>query len=1026
MTDRRKHRRSILLLVCLTFFQPAQSQRRQGDTLLKKIDYEVIRGMEAGKIPGLSLVIIDSGREIVKSYGYADTRSKKPVTAQTLFQLGSCSKAFTALAIQELADAGTIDLDTAVSSYIPWFHPVYKGAPVTITLLQLLHHTSGISWQTIGAIPRTDATDALEQTVRMVADVQLKHKPGKVYEYATLNYDILALVIQRMTYQPFEAYLQEHVFRRLMLSHTTIGYPRDSSLIATGYKIGFFEPRKYAGPVFRGNNAAGYVISDATDMSRWLKLQMGLVDSDVKRFIDATHQRDETVALHDMDSYAQGWEVSLDGSGEISHFGLNPNFTAYIAFRNSRRTGVVLLANCNSRFTADLGNRLMKILAGEKPGKEYDTGNGDDRAYSTGSGILALYILGILFLLFLMLSDILNRRRIFSGISLTFLRRIGLTLITVSPFLYGLYLLPAAMAGFSWASILVWSPVSFEVLVILIVAAVGISCLIYFLSLLFPSERAAVDGIPRILLLSVLSGLANMIIIVLVTSALDSSIRVRYLAFYFCLALALYLLGRRFVQINLIKLSRGAIYQLRIKLIDKILAGSYQHFEKIDRGRIFTSLNDDVETLGSSADQLIMLITNVFTVLGAFLYLISLAFWTALLTILMILAIATIYFLVSKSTRIYFEEARNTQNTFIRLVNGMIDGFKEISLQWKKKAEYRSDIENTAGEYRIKISKAGIRFVNAFLVGESLLVFLLGVIVFGIPRAFPGIQTTTLLSFVIVLLYLIGPINGILGAVPSIMQIRVAWDRIQNFIKDIPAAADTKANAIQTVKKVNHIRLENIRFQYRADNEQENFVVGPINMELKSGEALFIIGGNGSGKTTLAKLLTGLYKPDSGQILINNEVMTGPQLSEHFSTVFNPPYLFDRLYNIDVKAKIDELQKYLQILDLDEKVSVIGDRYTTINLSSGQRKRLALLQCYLEDSPIYLFDEWAADQDPSYRNFFYRELLPEMKRKGKIVIAITHDDHYFGLADKVLTLKYGLVESYVHTGSFLASSKLHL
>jgi ABC-type siderophore export system fused ATPase/permease subunit len=190
------------------------------------------------------------------------------------------------------------------------------------------------------------------------------------------------------------------------------------------------------------------------------------------------------------------------------------------------------------------------------------------------------------------------------------------------------------------------------------------------------------------------------------------------------------------------------------------------------------------------------------------------------------------------------------------------------------------------------------------------------------------------------------------------------------------------------------------------------FGIGPIDLEVKSGEILFIIGGNGSGKTTLAKLLTGLYEPDEGKVLINNKVVESGYLSEYFSTVFNPSFLFEKLYNINVKNKQSEIKKYLKVLNLEEKVVIEENKYNTIDLSGGQRKRLALLQCYLEDSPIYLFDEWAADQDPGYRNFFYRTLLPEMRKAGKIVIAITHDDHYFDVADKILKMKDGRLEQY--------------
>ncbi|MEM9920681.1 MAG: ATP-binding cassette domain-containing protein, partial [Bacteroidota bacterium] len=211
---------------------------------------------------------------------------------------------------------------------------------------------------------------------------------------------------------------------------------------------------------------------------------------------------------------------------------------------------------------------------------------------------------------------------------------------------------------------------------------------------------------------------------------------------------------------------------------------------------------------------------------------------------------------------------------------------------------------------------------------------------------------------------------------------------------------------------IQSLQAEGICFQYDKKEDEAAFGIGPIDLEVKQGEILFIIGGNGSGKTTLAKMLTGLYQPDKGALKINGETVSNHELSEYFSTVFSPAHLFEKLYDIDYEAKKEAADEYLKKLQLDNKVTIKENKYNTIDLSGGQRKRLALLQCYMEDSPIYLFDEWAADQDPSYRNFFYRKLLPEMKAQGKIVIAITHDDHYFDVADKVMEMKYGHLSLY--------------
>ena len=891
------------------------SQNNINEEYLRKVDKEVEKWMDEGKIPGLSLVLIDSSRQIIRTYGYSDISARKPVTGQTLFQLGSCSKAFTALAVQKLANEGLIHLDAYVSDYIPWLRPKYKDSLVRITILQLLHHTSGIPWQSIATIPESTDPDALEQTIRNVANIDLHALPGKRYEYATINYDILALIIQRITHQPFEDYLQKNVLNELHLHHTTIGYPFDNSLMSKGYKIGFFKPREYSAPVYKGNNAAGYVISNADDIARWLRFQMGMGDSGLYKLAELTHHRDETVPLHNMSSYGMGWEISLSGNGEINHGGLNPDFTSYIAFRPNRQLGVALLANSNSSFTPVLGNRLIKLLAGEKIGREFDPGDGNDRVYSIGCFILGFYILVVFSFLIRIMVHIIIGKRVYEGISFPKLAKFLLAIVFAGPFLYGLYILPFVLGGFTWKSLLVWSPVSLIILSKLLLGALGISFLVYFIGLVFPEKNKFIKIAPQILLISILSGIANMVVIILVTSALSSGIRLRYLVFYYALALCVYLLGRRFVQIGLTRFTRELIYDLRIKLIGKIFSTSYQKFEKIDGGRLYTALNDDVETIGGSADQFIMLITNVFTTVGCFLYLASIAFWTTLLTFLMIVSITTVYYIVSKSTSVYYNEARNIRNTFIRLVNGMTNGFKEISLHRNKRNEYKADISRTAWEHKEKVTIANIRFANAFLIGESLLMLLLGLIAFAIPRIFPGMQTYIIMNFIIVILYLIGPVNGILAAVPSILQLKIAWNRIQNFLKEIPANLNLEAPVGPMETHIRTIKAEGLIFQYKNNSEKNSFSVGPIDLEVKAGEILFIIGGNGSGKTTLAKLLTGLYEPDDGRLLINDRVIESAQISEYFSVVFSPACLFEKLYNIDVKKKSEEVDKYLKILD---------------------------------------------------------------------------------------------------------------
>ena len=206
-----------------------------------------------------------------------------------------------------------------------------------------------------------------------------------------------------------------------------------------------------------------------------------------------------------------------------------------------------------------------------------------------------------------------------------------------------------------------------------------------------------------------------------------------------------------------------------------------------------------------------------------------------------------------------------------------------------------------------------------------------------------------------------------------------------------------------------NLKLKDVEYFY-DNNDEKSFKVGPINYEFNTGEIIFITGGNGSGKSTLAKLITGLYAPSKGVITLNDKI-SETLLNESYSAVFGDFYLFDKLYGIDYKCKEKEIQKYLEMLQLNSKVEIVDGKFSTTKLSTGQKKRLALLVTYLEDRPIYLFDEWAADQDPEFRLFFYDTILPELKRIGKCVIAVTHDDRYFDMADKVIKMEFGKIRT---------------
>ena len=208
------------------------------------------------------------------------------------------------------------------------------------------------------------------------------------------------------------------------------------------------------------------------------------------------------------------------------------------------------------------------------------------------------------------------------------------------------------------------------------------------------------------------------------------------------------------------------------------------------------------------------------------------------------------------------------------------------------------------------------------------------------------------------------------------------------------------------------LELAGVTHSYHHEEDDSHFMVGPVNLGFRPGEIVFLVGGNGCGKSTLAKIIAGLYPPERGEIRVDGRLVTDANRDDYrqlFSAVFSDFYLFNSLIGLNGANLDEQAQLYLRQLHLDRKVKVQGQQLSTLSLSQGQRKRLALLTAYLENRPFYLFDEWASDQDPEFKNIFYRQLLPDLQARGKSVLVITHDDNYFSCADRIIKLDYGHV-----------------
>jgi cyclic peptide transporter len=262
-------------------------------------------------------------------------------------------------------------------------------------------------------------------------------------------------------------------------------------------------------------------------------------------------------------------------------------------------------------------------------------------------------------------------------------------------------------------------------------------------------------------------------------------------------------------------------------------------------------------------------------------------------------------------------------------------------------------------------------------------------------------------SFVIVILYMVGPLTILMNSFRVISSAKVGWQRLEN-LRISPAVARTDVS-VPSLERFNSLVLRNVVFRYdgRGD-DRESFQVGPLNLEFQRGEIVYFVGGNGSGKSTVAKVITGLYEPSGGELLLNGRPATSERLRQQFSAIFQDFHLFETVMSKTGEvATVQAVQRLLERLKLQDKIELNQGRFSTTRLSYGQRKRLALLLAYFEDAECYVFDEWAADQDAAFRRYFYEEFLPTLKLAGKTCLVVTHDERYFKTADRLMTFERG-------------------
>ena len=464
------------------------------------------------------------------------------------------------------------------------------------------------------------------------------------------------------------------------------------------------------------------------------------------------------------------------------------------------------------------------------------------------------------------------------------------------------------------------------------------------------------------------------------------------------------------------KLSQTSIAALRMQLSRQVLAAPLASLEQKGSHKLIASLSTDIAMIAMGIMRLPFLLTYIAILAGCLAYMLWLSWWMFLILLSAMAIGVFIYRLPQTRALSLYKLARADNDELYKHFEAICKGTKELKMNAERRRRFISESLQTV-LYRYSQHMLGGTTYYAYAGGFGLMMFFLaiGIVLFIIP-AFVAIEPATLIGYVIILLFIQGPMEGVINSIPELAKTSVSLKKIEALGFDLNEAIEEEnvfdSGNTQPLAYQQCLELKNIVHSYYREPEDSHFELGPIDLSFTPGELVFIIGGNGSGKTTLAKIILGLYRPQSGSIFVDGEEILLDQYDAYrqlFSVVFADFFLFEELIGESTGDLDQQAQYYLEHLQLAHKVKITDGKLSTLNLSQGQRKRLTLVAAYLEDRPIYVFDEWAADQDPEFKHIFYTEILPDLKERGKTVLVISHDEKYFHLADRCIKIDAGKI-----------------
>jgi len=507
----------------------------------------------------------------------------------------------------------------------------------------------------------------------------------------------------------------------------------------------------------------------------------------------------------------------------------------------------------------------------------------------------------------------------------------------------------------------------------------------------------------------------------------NTSFLVDYMGIVFVAAILYsYLLNVHF-QKKLIAYAFEILYENEKRVFDEMLKTPYLTLQKLGHQRFYTTI-EDLRVFSGLPQTVTHTVSSLLMLLLCMGYLFTLSIAGGTVIIVLILVISGVYFLVINAMADQVAELRMYNESYYKYVNDLIQGFKELKMSYTRRKTIREQHlypnRDDAKKLDFKIS---LIFLSINFISQYGLYIVIAVILFLLPEL-GLLDRKDVISYVVVLMFISGPINNLINMQNVYTRFIIANRRIKKFLKDFKNL-DPQAEELDEILEFESLEFSNVSFSYEEEEEKAltSFALGPIDLSIEKGEIIFVVGGNGSGKSTFINVLTGLYVASKGEIILNGQTRgnTRASIQKLSSAIFTNNYLFHHNYDEYTLEDNPVYTNLLKTMKMDKEVTQNSEDAARRYFSKGQSKRMSMIFALLENKPILIMDEWAADQDPHFRKYFYEELLPMFKRAGKTIIAVTHDDAYFKHADRILKFDYGkIVKNVKVNNEILATENL--